>query len=632
MVEPKKVKSYGTWPSPVTPEITGLLRELSEPAWAAGGHLLWREQASDRADLMILRSGEDQPVTLTPEISIGGGVLYGGGSFSVRGRQAVAVEKGSGRLLTWQLPGGKARLLAELPGRAASPRIAPDGKRVLFVHSHQDEDSIHQINPAGGGPALKLITGADFYNFPRWHPGGKQIAWMCWDHPAMPWDSSRIHLGRVSTTADQQLTLADEKVIAGGEGTSAVQPEFSPDGKHLAYVSDRSGWWQLYIYQLESGQHRQLTFAEAEHGLPAWLQDMRTFAFSNEGSRIYFLRNQEGCISLWELDLAARKEQQIELNQDYTWLGGISVSPEDDTLALIASQGTKPQRLITLDRSGLTNIVRQAYPGKTPEDLFSNPRSVSWDTGTGTAVHGLFYPPHHPDYTGEGRPPLLVLVHSGPTRQKWAEFEPRVQYFTSRGYAVLVVNYRGSTGYGRAYREALYGEWGLVDVWDCVSGAQYAVDRGWVDPGKMAIMGSSAGGLTVLRALIEHPGVFQAGISMYGVVNHLTLLDNPPKFERDYSQHLLGPYPQEEEIYRQRSPLFFVDQIRDPVIIFQGGKDPVVPRKQAEAIVTALQENGVPYEYKLYPEEGHGFKKAENIHDFYHRVEKFLGKHLLNCS
>lgn len=631
MINQKKVKGYGTWPSSVTPKIIGSLRKFSEPAWSAGGHLLWREQHSDRADLMILQAGKQKPVSLTPNKSLAGGVLYGGGSFSTRGLQAFAVEKKTSRLLAYQLPGGKARQLVELPGRAASPRLSPDRKRVIFVHSHQDEDSIQQANITGDRPPSELVTGADFYNFPRWHPAGTQIAWMSWDHPAMPWDSSRIYLARIGSSPDRRLTLEDERIIAGGKGISAVQPEFSPDGKRLAYVSDRSGWWQLYTYRLETNHHRQLTFAEAEHGLPAWLQDMRTFAFSNDSKRLFFLRNQESCVSLWEFDLTAGVEQQIDLDEDYTWLEGITISPEDDTLALVASQGTRPQRLITVERSGQTKIVRQASSGKLAKNLFSAPRSVNWDPGIGMTVHGLFYPPHHPDYTGEGKPPLLVLVHSGPTRQKWAEFEPRVQYFTSRGYAVLVVNYRGSTGYGRAYREALNGEWGVVDVKDCVSGAQYAVDQDWVDPGKMAIMGSSAGGLTVLRTLIEHPGVFQAGISLYGVTNHLTLLENPPKFERFYSRHLLGPYPREEEIYRQRSPLFFADQIRDPVIIFQGGKDVIVPQEQTEGIVSALQENGVPHEYILYQDEGHGFKKSENIYDLYHRLEAFLKTHLLTC-
>ncbi len=220
----------------------------------------------------------------------------------------------------------------------------------------------------------------------------------------------------------------------------------------------------------------------------------------------------------------------------------------------------------------------------------------------------------------------MILIHSGPTSQKWADFEPRVQYFSSRGYAVLVVNYRGSTGYGREYRQALKRQWGVIDVEDCRSGARFATAQGWADPDKMVLLGSSAGGLTVLQTLVTYPGVFRAGISLYGIANHLALLENPPKFERFYPDWLLGPYPKDASVYRERSPLFSADKIRDPVAVFQGGKDPIVPPEQAEQIVGALRKNGVPHEYHLYPEEGHGFKQAENVQDFYLKADAFLIK------
>ncbi|MCJ7734118.1 MAG: prolyl oligopeptidase family serine peptidase, partial [Anaerolineales bacterium] len=221
-------------------------------------------------------------------------------------------------------------------------------------------------------------------------------------------------------------------------------------------------------------------------------------------------------------------------------------------------------------------------------------------------------------------------IHSGPTRQKWAEFQPRTQYFTSRGFAVLEVNYRGSSGYGRDYRQAIKGNWGLVDVEDCLSGATFVADQGWVDREKMFLMGSSSGGCTVYQTLVRYPGVFKAGIVLYGIVNHLALLENPPKFERHYSDWLIGPYPEAADLYHKRSPIFFAENIQDPIAIFQGGKDSIVPRDQADQIVNALESNGIPHLYRLYPDESHGFKRKESLEDFYQQVELFLRDHLAN--
>jgi dipeptidyl aminopeptidase/acylaminoacyl peptidase len=217
-----------------------------------------------------------------------------------------------------------------------------------------------------------------------------------------------------------------------------------------------------------------------------------------------------------------------------------------------------------------------------------------------------------------------VIIHSGPTRQKWLDFQPRTQYFTSRGYAVLEVNYRGSTGYGRNYRQSLAGNWGVSDVDDCFSGAVHLAKLGRVDREKMVLMGSSSGGLTVYQILVKYPGIFRAGIVLYGIVNHLALLKDPPKFERFYSEWLIGPYPEAKELYHQRSPIFFADQIQDPVAIFQGGKDRIVPPDQAQQIVSALDRNHIPYLYRLYPDEGHSFKRIETLEDFYTQLEAFL--------
>ncbi|MCJ7716730.1 MAG: prolyl oligopeptidase family serine peptidase, partial [Anaerolineales bacterium] len=292
--------------------------------------------------------------------------------------------------------------------------------------------------------------------------------------------------------------------------------------------------------------------------------------------------------------------------------------------ALVASSGDMPPRLITIQPDGKTEIIRLSSENPLPRNIFSLPRAISWENGGKLKIHGLFYPPLNPGFSGNGNPPLLIIIHSGPTRQKWAEFQPRTQYFTSRGFAVLEVNYRGSTGYGRDYCQAIQENWGLVDVEDCLSGATYVTNQGWADPENMFLLGSSSGGLTVYQSMVRYPGIFKAGITLYGIVNHLALLKNPPKFERHYSDWLIGPYPEAAELYHKRSPIFFADQIQDPIAIFQGGKDPIVPRDQADQIVSALKSNGIPYLYRLYPDEGHGFKGKDSLEDFYQQVEMFL--------
>lgn len=629
MPKNKQLEPYGLWPSPITPELTGTLLEFSEPVWNGKGFLLWMERESHQAGIRKFCSDEKKISELTANINVGGGIGYGGGSFTAQGDRVVFVEKGSNQLYLHSLGDKKAKKMTSSLLNTASPRISLSGKYLVFVHSDGASDTISILEITNPKSTRPLISGSDFYSYPRWHPDGTRLAWISWNHPHMPWDSSRLSLGQLSHRSGGLLEIQDEIIIAGGDGISVLQPEFSPNGHFLAYISDQTGWWQIHIYNLESGEHRQLTHSEAEHALPPWLQEQRTYGFSGDNKQIYFLRNQTGFVSLWLVDLVSGEESQIRLEGDFTWLEGLVISKRKDLIALTASRGDTPQCLITVTPDGQTSVIRSSTANHLPQDEFSLPQPISWQSEEGISIHGLFYPPHNPVYRDEGLPPLLVIIHSGPARQKGAEFQPRVQYFTSRGYAVLEVNYRGSTGYGRTYREHLKGEWGVLDVADCLSGARFVTDQGWANRDNMVLFGSSSGGLTVLQSLIAHPGVFCAGITLYGITNHIALLENPPKFERYYSNWLLGPYPEATEVLRARSPLYSADRIRDPVAVFQGGKDPIVPLDQAEQLIAVLQKNGVPHEYHLYPEEGHGFKRFENVRDFYHKTDAFLRKYVI---
>lgn len=624
----KEIFPFAPWPSVITPGKTGGLLDISEPAWNSQGSLLWRERQSSRASIMMASFQGERIEDLSGSYNPGGSLLYGGGAYDANGERLVFVDRSSGQLITARLDGTEFQPVTENLVQAASPKLSPDGRSILVVHSDGENDALWLVKLDGEEPPLPLVEGADFYNYPRWHPDGNQLAWMSWDHPHMPWDTSEIWLGRLDQGSGAGSRLLSRERIAGGEGISVLQPEFSPDGKWLAYLSDQSGWWQLHLYELDHHTHTRLTSAPAEGALPPWLQDREAFGFSPDSQRIYFLRNQDGFRSLWAWNLATGKEARIDLDETYTWLDWLAVSPLEDRLAAVASASDIPPRLITISPEGKTAVILQANPEALPRELFSRPQPLSWSSAEGITAHGLFYQPHHPRFQGSEKPPLLVIIHSGPTRQKFAEFQPRTQYFTSRGYAVLEVNYRGSSGYGRAYRQALKGLWGVADVEDCLSGALYTAERGWADRKNIFLLGSSSGGLTVFQALLRFPGLFRAGVALYPVVNHLALLEDPPKFERYYADWLIGPYPEREKDYRERSPVFFADRIQDPVAVFQGGADPIVPREQTEQIVQALKANGVPCQYQLYPDEGHGFKRSENITDLYKRIEGFLQENL----
>jgi dipeptidyl aminopeptidase/acylaminoacyl peptidase len=444
----------------------------------------------------------------------------------------------------------------------------------------------------------------------------------------MPWDGTQLYLGTLET-AGSGFTLSQAIVVAGGTDVSVFQPQFSPDGRYLAYVADPDGWWQLYLYDLESSQHQVCTGGKAEHGLPAWVQGLRTYGFSPDSQSIYYLRSQEGYIGLWKLDLQSMMKERVRIGAEYSWLQQPAVSPDGEQVALIASGGRVPSRVIVFSLSGGTRVLRRSHPEDLPPETYAMGQSIQWQGMDGGEVYGLYYPPTNPDFDGIGQPPLMVLVHGGPTGQRGASFDAQAQFFTSRGWGVLQVNYRGSAGYGRQYREQLRGNWGIHDVCDAVSGAQHLVAEEMADAHKLVIMGGSAGGFTVLKALQDYPGFFKAGVCLYGVANQFTLVADTHKFEERYSDSLLGALPQAAEIYRERSPLFHVDKIQDPVAVFQGEEDKVVPRSQSDEIVAALQRKGIPHEYHLYPGEGHGFRKAETIEKFYQAVEKFLAQYVI---
>ena len=507
---------------------------------------------------------------------------------------------------------------------------------MVYVYTLEGEDGLAIVDVEGKRWPQKLVSGQDFYMQPCWHPDGTRLAWVSWDHPNMPWDSTMLKLATLDVSGPGLPAVVEVETLVDKPDVAIFQPQFSPDGRSLAYVSDEGGWGNLWLYDLQAGESYPLTTNPVDVIRPAWAQGIRTYGFSPDGRRIFYVRNEAGFDRLWAYDLDAREARAVRSPLDqYTSLDQIAVAPSSGALAFIASSGTVGARVVAWSPTGgMPTVYRRA----TGETLFagdlSTPQPVHWTAGEapapdGTTVHGLYYPPSSARYTGAGLPPAIVAVHGGPTGQSTAAYNARAQFFTSRGYAYLEVNYRGSTGYGKPYMAALRGQWGVLDVEDAIGGARHLVDAGLADAERLVIMGGSAGGYTVLKCLVDHPGFFRAALCLYGVSNMFTLAADTHKFEERYLDSMLGPLPEAGATYRERSPVFNADRIVDPIALFQGEIDRVVPKAQAETIVQSLRRRGVPHEYHLYEGEGHGWRKTETIEAFYQAVERFLRQYVL---
>ncbi|MCS7248277.1 MAG: S9 family peptidase [Anaerolineales bacterium] len=626
----KKELQYGLFPSPISPLSMARGYTLAEVAFSPLGYLLWLENRADRGVIVVQPLNGEGRRDLNSEFSVRAKVGYGGGDFAVWEEWVYFVVADQGRIYRQPLRGGQAQPLTPAFGRAASPTPSPNGKWLAYVHTYEDKDVVAIVDTAGQRWPQILAQGEDFYMQPAWHPQGRHLAWIAWNHPNMPWDGTWLRLAELEEHRGCLHCVAIE-TLAGDEQTSVFQPLFSPNGRHLAYVAESEDWWQIWLYDLHTRSKRQLTTFPAEHGLPAWLQGLRTFQFSPDGRWIYCVRNQNAQDRLIRISVESGAETPIELDPPYTVLGQICLGEwQGQTLvALIASAANIPPRVITAYEDGRTRVWGRAYTEEIPPEAYSVAQPIEWAGLDGETVHGLYYPPHSLSASGRGLPPLIVGVHGGPTSQVKNGFNPRAQFFATRGYAFLEVNYRGSTGYGRAYREKLRASWGLYDVQDAVSGAQACVQRGLADGEKLVILGGSAGGFTVLKALEDYPSFFKAGICLFGISNHFKLAQETHKFEARYLDHLLGPLPEAAAVYRERSPIYSVDRIRDPLAIFQGEEDAVVPRAQSDEIVESLRRRGVPHVYHVYPGEGHGFRKSETIEHFYKAVEAFLKEYVL---
>lgn len=541
---------------------------------------------------------------------------YGGGAFAVRNGVVVFAHDGDQRLYRLDRAGDEPRpLTPESGGQLRYADMVFDDRRNRLICVREDHraggeaiNSIVAVSLAGkdrGDEGVVLVEGTDFVAAPRLSPDGSRLAWLSWNHPNMPWDGT--DLWEADLTGPGVPGAAAH--VAGGVEESIFQPEWAPNGD-LIFVSDRSGWWNLYRRARGIDDAKPLCPMEAEFGLPLWVFGMRTYDVLDDG-RIVCALCESGSWSLAILDPDRGRLDRIDL--PYHEIDNVSGSGE--AVLFHGGSPSAPKAVVRLDlTTGERTELRQATATAPDAGYLSVPRTVEFPTEGGLTAFGFFYPPANQDFEGAAgeRPPLLVLSHGGPTGATEPSFDLAIQYWTSRGIAVLDVNYGGSTGYGRAYRERLNGSWGVVDVDDCCNGASWLARQGEVDGSRLMIRGGSAGGYTTLAALTFRD-VFAVGASHFGISDLETMATDTHKFESRYLDNLIGPYPERKDLYEERSPIHFTERLSCPLILFQGLEDKVVPPAQAETMYAAVKAKGLPVAYVPFAGEQHGFRRAENV-------------------
>ena len=636
VVAAKHLAPYGAWKSPITSDVvTSSIVSLAAPQ-VDGEWTYWTEgRPAEDGRTVIVRAAPDGAIEdVTPRpFNVRTRVHeYGGGAYLVDRGEIFFSNFADARLYHQINHGPPIPITAEKEWRYADFVADHVHGRLIAVREDHTDSSREAVNALvavdrrGENEQMVLASGNDFYSSPRISGDGGWLAWLTWNHPNMPWDGCELWVAAF----DPEGRLASATRVAGGHAESIFQPEWSPDGS-LYFVSDRSGWWNLY--HLSDGESTQMTDLEAELGVPQWVFGRSTYAILSP-RHILGIVHRDGLDGLHLLSTESKDLQPIAT--PYTDISSICAAGEcatgDRAVFIGASAVRLPelaqlhlgdQRLEVLQQSGALDI---------DETWFSRPRPIVFPTAGGPSAHALYYGPSNPEYDappGE-LPPLLVGSHGGPTSAYSTGLQlGGVQYWTSRGFAVVNVNYGGSTGYGRVYRQRLDGQWGVVDVDDCVNAARYLVEQGLADPERLIIRGGSAGGYTTLCAMTFRD-TFAAGASYFGIADLEVFVHDTHKFESRYLDRLIGQLPEQRDLYRERSALSYTGQMSRPIILFQGLDDKVVPPNQAVLMADALRGRGIPFAHIAFEGEGHGFRKADNIrtmHDgelyFYSRIFGF---------
>ncbi|HEX8846712.1 MAG TPA: S9 family peptidase [Pyrinomonadaceae bacterium] len=608
-----QVAPYGSWKSPITSDLIVKGSIGVGMVMLDGEDIYWIEMRPSEAgrSVIVRRTPDGVTTDVTPRPFNARTRVheYGGGDYVVADGTVYFSNFDDQRLYKQSSGSEPVPLTPDVKMRYADPMIDRRRERLICVredHTGEGEavNTLVSINLEDGADALVLASGNDFYSSPRLSADGSRLAWLTWNHPNMPWDGTEVWVGEFA----EDGSIAKAERVAGGLEESIFQPEWSPEGV-LHFVSDRSGWWNLYR-RTEGGQVEPLVEMSAEFGQPQWGFGMSAYAFES-AERIICAYVEKGNSRLASLETRTLRLTPLE-------------TPYTDVTYLRARKGravfrggspTEPASIVSLDvETGRIEVLRRSNDLEIDPGYFSVPQAIEFPTEGGKTAHAFFYPPRNPDFVApDGElPPLLVKSHGGPTSAATTTLALGIQYWTSRGIGVLDVNYGGSTGYGREYRRRLNDLWGIVDVDDCANGASYLVERGQADGNRLMITGGSAGGYTTLCALTFRDR-FKAGASHYGVSDCEALAQETHKFESRYLDRLIGPYPERADLYRERSPIHYVESLSCPVIFFQGLEDKVVLPNQAEMMVEALRAKGLPVAYVAFEGEQHGFRRAENI-------------------
>ena len=599
-------------------------RGLSDPRWSPDGRrLAWVDSFGRRADVVVAPAdGSGPAVTVTADA----GVARAGSPFVWTPDGAeIVYAAADGRLVAVPAGGGPLRALSR-DGRAAVPAVSADGTRVAFVLERDDACEIAVVPLDGSAWPARVSTGADWAFDPAWAPDGRTLAWHEWDFPAMPWDASRI----VLRPFDGCLPAGKPEVVAGGEGVATGQPRFSPDGSALAFVSDQTGFANVWVAAPDGGRARPALEEPFEHAEPTWGPGQRSWAWSPDGRSLVLNRNEAG---FGRLVVCTNDGGQEDISRG--WHHGLDWGPGG--VACVRSGARTPPRVTTFALDSATNgaaaapvrrVLAQGAPAALEAAGPVEPEAVTWTSEDGATVRGLLYRPETAGGTGPP-PPLLVYVHGGPTGTAAATWNPRHQFWLARGWAVLAPNYRGSTGYGRAYAQALRGNWGVLDVADVAAGIRHAGEHAWGDPARVALDGGSAGGFTLLLVCAHHPGLAKAAVDRYGVTDLFDLAETTHRYESRYLDQVVGPLPDAADRYEDRSPITHADKITTPLLVLQGDKDDTVPLAQADRLVDVLRRRGAPVEYQVYPGEGHGWSGPDTVIDELERADRFLTRWVL---